>query len=72
MPETLKDKEFKSSFLAQSKPVSEIKSEMDSTFDIAGGLGKVSRMLDGSTTLPQMKKSAARIRLRLCKGRGIF
>ena len=73
MSENMKESEPKSSFLYQSQEASELKLETAAASDFG-------RQFDGNATgafvsrisLPQVKESAARIRSRLCKGRGIL
>jgi hypothetical protein len=71
-PENMKESELKPLFLYQSQEAPEPKLEMAAASDFVRQGNNDSAEFAGRASLPQVKESAARIRFRFSKGRGIF
>jgi hypothetical protein len=73
MSENIKEKEPETSFSNQSpEEAFELKSETIPSFDFGGQSNKASESVNQAAILSRMKESAARLRHRLYRGRGIL
>jgi hypothetical protein len=72
MSENIEKSESKLSFLFESQEAPELKFETAGASGFSKQSDNNSESLADRLSLPQFKESAARVRLRLCRGRGIF
>jgi hypothetical protein len=72
MSENIKEEESKPALPNQPQEAPEMKSEMTPAFALGEQLNKVSDRLEGKAALSRIKESAARLRVRLYRGRGII
>jgi hypothetical protein len=72
MLENMEKSESKLSFLFELQETPELEFETSAASDFSKQFDNDSESLADRLSLTQFKESAARVRLRLCRGRGIF
>jgi ABC-type sugar transport system ATPase subunit len=72
MSENIKENESNLSFSNQPRESFGLKSETAFTLDFAGRSDEISERVEAAANLSRIKEAAARLRARLCGGRGIL